>query len=64
MMSLRVAAVAAALTPLISLIAAPEATATGPVVDYSPCPIHLKANVVRAVQAVVNEKVNLVEFCE
>ena len=35
MMSLRVAAVAAALTPLISPIAAPEATATGPVVDYS-----------------------------
>jgi len=35
MMSLRVAAVAAALTPLVSLIAAPEATATGSVVDYS-----------------------------
>ena len=35
MMSLRTAAVAAALTPLIALIAAPEATATGPAVDYS-----------------------------
>lgn len=35
MMRFRTAAVAAALTPVVSLVAAPEATAAGPVVDYS-----------------------------